>query len=210
MRNTLDRPRLRLSIFGCMFLFIGACTSSTPQNPMDICGVFEDRKSWHRAAKDAESRWGSPLAVSMAFIYQESSFRAKARPERERFLWILPGSRPSSAYGYAQALDSTWQDYIEASGNRRAKRSNFEDAVDFVAWYNAMSQRLSNIPRDDAEQLYLAYHEGNAGYQRRSFREKPWLLEASRNVGENAAHFGWQYEQCANRLNRNWWQRLWS
>ena len=40
----------------------------------------------------------------MSFVYQESSFKADARPEREKILGFIPWFRPSSAVGYSQAL----------------------------------------------------------------------------------------------------------
>lgn len=185
-----------------------ACASSPPSSVADICQVFEDRRAWYRAAKAAERRWNVPMSVNMAFIYQESSFRARAKPERNRFLWIFPGRRPSSAYGYAQALDETWQEYEEKSGNSRASRRNFEDAIDFVAWYNANSTRISNIANDDAMHLYYAYHEGNGGFQRGSYRDKPWLLDAAGRVQANSSRFALQLDSCRRELDKNWFQRL--
>ncbi len=186
----------------------GACVSSPPRNIANVCEIFEDRRAWYRAAIKAESRWQIPVAVNMAFIYQESSFKARAKPRRTRILWVLPGPRPSSAYGYAQALDSTWAEYKRTSGNRRAARSNFADAIDFVAWYNANSRRTSNIGPSDARNLYFAYHEGNGGYQRGTYREKQWLINAANNVQSNAVRFDMQLNDCRDRLGRSWWQRI--
>lgn len=189
-------------------LFMSACASSAPGNVADVCSIFEERRSWYRAAKAAEARWQVPIAVNMAFIYQESSFRARARPERNRILWFLPGRRPSTAYGYAQALDSTWEDYQKRSGNYRASRANFADAIDFVAWYNSNSQRLSGIANTDARNLYYAYHEGNGGFQRDSYRSKEWLLQAANRVQFNAVRFDSQLAGCRSDLHKNWFQRL--
>lgn len=185
-----------------------SCTASQPRNTANVCSIFDDRRSWYKAAKSASDRWGIPIAVNMAFIYQESSFRARAKPERTRILWILPGPRPSSAYGYAQALDSTWNEYESRSGNSRASRRNFDDAIDFVAWYNANSSQLSRIAPNDARNLYLAYHEGNGGYQRGSYREKRWLLDAAAAVQANADRFASQLNSCQSELDKNWLQRL--
>lgn len=187
---------------------ISACVSSTPNNSDNVCKVFEDRRAWYKAAKSAEQRWGSPISVSMAIIYQESSFRARAKPERNRFLWVFPGRRPSSAFGYAQALDSTWADYEQRSGNSRASRSDFADAVDFVGWYNANSIRLSGISNSNARALYFAYHEGNGGYQRGTHHEKRWLLDAAAAVQANANKFNLQLNGCRDELEKNWFQRL--
>lgn len=185
-----------------------ACVAPQPRNIADVCAIFEDRRGWYRAAKRSEQRWGIPISVNMAFIYQESSFRARAKPERSRILWILPGPRPSSAYGYAQALDSTWEDYLRASGNRGASRNNFDDAVDFVAWYNALSNSISGIGASDARNLYYAYHEGNGGYRQETYRDKQWLIEAADRVQSNSSRFDRQLTRCRADLEKNWFQRL--
>ena len=187
---------------------LASCVSTPPRNAANVCSIFEERRAWYRAARDAEQRWGVPIAVNMAFIYQESSFRARAKPERSRFLWIFPGPRPSSAYGYAQALDSTWAEYERASGNGGASRANFADAIDFVGWYNANSNRISNIPRHDARNLYYAYHEGNGGYQRGSHQGKRWLIDAAGRVDSNSSRFAGQLASCQRDLNKNWLQRI--
>ena len=185
-----------------------SCAASPPRDTADVCSIFEERRSWYKAAKASESRWGIPIAVNMAFIYQESSFRSRAKPERTRILWIIPGPRPSSAFGYAQALESTWEDYARASGNHGASRAKFEDAIDFVAWYNAFSNRVSNIDPTDARDLYYAYHEGNGGYQDRSYRGKQWLIDAAARVQSNANRFSTQLDSCQRELDKNWFQRL--
>lgn len=200
------RPRT-ITLLLLMTVLAG-CTASQPRSLGNVCSIFEDRHAWYKAAKASSDRWGIPIAVNMAFIYQESSFSARAKPERTRILWIIPGPRPSSAYGYAQALDSTWEEYEDRSGNRRASRANFRDAVDFVAWYNSISHRSSRIDRHDARNLYLAYHEGNGGYQRGTWREKRWLLDAAANVQANANRFSSQLQGCQRELDKNWFQRL--
>lgn len=202
------QPCSRLLAYGLTAIVLSSCVSSTPNNVDNLCSIFDDRRSWYKAAKSAQQRWGSPIAVSMAIIYQESSFKARAKPPRNRFLWVFPGSRPSSAFGYAQALDSTWEDYEQRSGNGRASRSNFSDAVDFVAWYNANSTRISGISKTDARGLYYAYHEGNGGYQRGTYRDKQWLVDAAGRVQSNSNRFANQLNECRAELDKNWFQRL--
>ena len=156
----------------------------------------------------AEERWGIPTPVNMAFIYQESGFKARAKPARRKFFWVLPGARPSTAFGYAQAVDGTWNDYLEQSGNWDARRDKFADAIDFVGWYNAMSRRINQIPTHDAAHLYFAYHEGNAGYARGTYREKSWLLNTGSRVQQNSERFNAQFTECQEGLDKNWFQRL--
>jgi hypothetical protein len=191
-------------------LLLGACASSPPANTSNLCSVFENRRAWFLAARDAQERWTVPIPVTMAFIQQESGFRARARPPRTRILGFIPGPRPSNAFGYAQALESTWGDYVEATGNRFASRSDFADAVDFIGWYNSNSYRINGIRRDDAYSLYLAYHEGNTGFARRSFADKAWLIDVANKVQANTNLYERQFAQCERELGRRWYERIFS
>jgi hypothetical protein len=202
--------RLFARLFAIGYLLLLTACASTPQNAGNICALFEDKDDWFRAARKAEQRWNVPIPVSMAFIQQESGFAARAKPARRKLLGFIPGPRPSSAFGFAQAQDSTWDDYRKFSGNGIARRSNFADAVDFVAWYNNMSYRINNIARDDAYNLYLAYHEGNAGFSRRTYEGKPAVLSVARKVQANALVYQQQFQECERELGKNWFERLFS
>lgn len=190
------------------YVFLYGCISSQPNDIDNICSMFEEKRNWYSSAQSAEKRWGIPIAVNMAVIYQESSFKARARPNRSKFLWVLPGRRPSSAYGYAQALDSTWNDYKKFSGNKNASRNNFSDAIDFVGWYNSNSRRINSIDYFDAKNFYLAYHEGNSGFARQSYKEKQWLINAANRVQRNSEIFSSQLKNCENELSKGWLWRL--
>ena len=106
-----------------------SCATSPPSTTQDICKIFKEKKSWYRAAKKTEKRWKIPISVSMAFIKQESSFVADAKPPRTRLLGFIPWKRKSSAKGYAQAIDGTWDLYIKERGGWFTERNDFEDAV---------------------------------------------------------------------------------
>ena len=97
-----------------------SCTSAPPQDPDNICNIFKEKRSWYKAAKRTEDRWKLPPYVLMSFIFQESSYQAKIRPEREKLFGVIPWTRPSSAKGYSQPLVSTWEDYKKETGNRLA------------------------------------------------------------------------------------------
>lgn len=193
-----------LLVFGPLALMYG-CASTPPSSLDNVCHIFDERRSWYKAAKKAEERWGTPIPISMAFIHQESRFVAKARPPRRKFLWVIPGPRPSSAYGYSQAKKSTWKWYQSATGNGWAGRSNFADAVDFIGWYNAETQRRNKVAAQDAYNLYLAYHEGHGGFERRSFQSKDWLKSVATKVSARSQNYAQQLESCRRDLDRRRW-----
>jgi hypothetical protein len=185
---------------------LAGCVSQPPAQPDDICEIFTEKRGWYRAAQRTEARWGTPVHVQMAFTHRESSYVARARPPRTRLLWILPGPRPSSAYGFAQATDAAWSDYLRDTGRSRASRTNFADAMDFIGWYNDVSHRRLGIRKDDAYQLYLAYHEGHGGYARGSWRNKPNVQRYASLVRDRAAGYRQQLDGCEARLKRRrWW-----
>ena len=176
--------KIAFSIFIVFSLF--ACASKPPAFTEDVCLIFTEKKSWYKAAKKSEENWNIPISVSMAFIKQESSFVANARPERTQLLGFIPWKRKSSARGYAQAIDGTWEMYLEETGGWFKQRNDFNDAVDFIGWYNNKSAKELGISRDDARALYLAYHEGIAGFKKGNHRSKPWLLGVADEVNNQS------------------------
>ena len=90
-------------------LLLTACSTPQPKNIKNVCSMYDEYYDWYLAADTVEQRWGIPPHVTMAFIYQESKFIDDARPPWQWFMWIIPMGRASSAYGYAQALDGTWE-----------------------------------------------------------------------------------------------------
>jgi len=179
-----------------------SCASGPPSDPDDLCSIFRQKRGWYRAAQHSTERWGVPEAVQLAIIHQESRFIAGARPPRTRILWIFPGPRPSSAYGYGQILDGTWEEYRRSVGRSGAERDDFGDVTDFIGWYAESAHRRAGVTKNDAGALYLAYHEGVGGYSRGSHREKPWLGKVARKVSNRAARYQTQYDGCRERLDR--------
>lgn len=191
-----------LIVIAC--LFVTACATRPPENVVNICEIFEDKGGWYKAARKSEKRWGTPIHVQMAIIRQESTFRFNARPPRRKLLGFIPWTRPSDAYGYAQALDSTWKAYQKDTGRRFAERDDFDDAIDFVGWYTANSAK-AGISKWDPYNQYLAYHEGVGGWKRGTHRRKGWLKEAARKVDYRAKEWGAQLKGCEEQLDRGWW-----
>lgn len=185
-------------------MLLTGCSVPPPKNPNNLCEIFTEKTRWYKYAKKASERWDSTIPVIMAIMYQESAFNRFAKPPRKKILWILPGPRPSSAFGYAQALPSTWDWYLRESDRQAASRNSFADAADFIAWYNKKSQQLSRIKADDAYSLYLAYHEGQGGFNKGSHQQKEWLKAVAGKVSRRAIRYRTQLETCQDKLDRNW------
>ena len=144
----------------------------------------------------------------MAIMHQESRFRAHAQPPRNKILWILPGARPSDAYGYAQAIQDTWNLYKRSTGQTLVSRANFADAIDFIAWYNNHSVTRLNIEPTNAKELYLAYHEGWDGYKNSTWKDKEWLIPVAEKVHRRMELYQSQLDGCEHYLRGTWWARI--
>lgn len=140
------------------------------------------------------------MHIPMAFMYQESTFRAKAKPPRRKLLGFIPWSRLSSAYGYAQAIDGTWNQYLRSTGDYWRVRHDFADATDFIHWYIQFLSKQNGVSTADAYSLYLNYHEGPAGYARKSYTKKPWLMKVATGVQIRSQTYHAQYAQCRESL----------
>ena len=180
-------------------MILGSCSGNggpAPSNQTDACSILEQRRGWHRDLLESEAKYGIPVPVMMATIWKESSFRARAKPSRTYAFGSIPTGRRSSAYGYSQALDGTWEWYQDETGNHRGDRDDFDDAVDFIGWYLDRSNRVNGIAKDDAYNLYLSYHEGHSGFQRGTYNSKQWLINTAREVQAMATRYESQLPFC--------------
>ena len=73
-----------------------------------------------------------------------------AKPERQKLFKIIPYKRPSSSFGYSQAVKGTWEQYKNETGNKLATRARFKDSVDFIGWYTDKTESLLKISKQDA------------------------------------------------------------
>lgn len=188
-------------------LLLTGCASAPPENREDVCDIFKEKRGWYKEARKSSKRWGAPIPVMMSFVYQESGFRAGAKPPRRKILWVIPGPRPASAKGYSQAIDETWSEYKKATGRWVASRGNFGDAIDFVGWYIDQSHRVNRVPKHDAYYGYLAYHEGQGGFARQTYKNKNWLLDAANQVSRRSEHYSAQLKGCEKSLRAPWFLR---
>jgi hypothetical protein len=187
---------LRASI---LLMFLASCGGgnfSAPRNLDNACAIAAERPHYMRAMLATERRWGVPVHVQMATFHQESKFIGNARTPHRYTLGVIPMGRQSSAYGYSQALDGTWEEYQRDVGGRGARRDRIDDAADFMGWYMDLSSRNLGISKSDAQSQYLAYHEGRSGFARQSYLQKPWLMDVSARVAQRAEMYRAQLATC--------------
>lgn len=174
----------------------GGGNFSAPRQLDNACAIAAERPAYMRAMRATERKWGVPVHVQMATMYQESKFIGDARTPHQYALGVIPIGRQSSAFGYSQALDGTWEEYQQATGNRRARRDNIRDATDFMGWYMHGSQQRLGLSKHDAGRQYLAYHEGRGGYARGSYNQKPWLIRVAGQVSQRSEMYRQQLAAC--------------
>jgi len=181
-------------------LLVASCGGSQNSAPSDLdnaCSILKQRPGYLKAFRKAEKKWGVPVHVQMATIYQESKFVSDARTPFRYAMGVIPMGRQSSAFGYSQALDGTWDEYRSDQNRRTAKRDRISDATDFMGWYMTQTRERNGIPLDDARNQYLAYHEGHTGFSRRSYTRKPWLVRVSGEVGARSQTYQAQLLSCS-------------
>ena len=183
-----------------LLVLVAACgsgdRSGAPRNLDNACSILDQRPGYLNAFKRTERRWGVPVHVQMATIYQESKFISDARTPFRYSLGVIPMGRQSSAFGYSQALDGTWDEYRQEPGRRSARRARINDATDFMGWYMNKSRDRNGIPLTDARNQYLAYHEGHTGFARGSYNNKSWLVRVAREVGQRSQSYQFQLTSC--------------
>ena len=189
---------LRASV---LLLLLAACGGgssqfSAPRDLDNACAIVRERPQYFSAMKATERRWGVPIAVQMATIHQESKFIGNAQTPHKFALGVIPMGRQSSAYGYSQALDGTWEEYQQDQNRRGARRDRISDATDFMGWYMTQSEQRLGISKSNAQDQYLAYHEGRTGFSRQSYLAKPWLVDVAARVQRRSEMYGQQLVSC--------------
>jgi len=189
---------------GILSIVLTGCATSVippPENVENVCSIFQEKDGWYQHALDSEKKWGAPPHVLMAIVRHESRFVDNARPPRKTFLGVIPLGRPTTAYGYCQAVNGTWENYLEDTGNQSAERVNFRDAIDFVGWYTNVSFEKLGISKIDGYNQYLAYHEGHVGYSQQSYKKKAWLMRVAKRVQSTADVYASQLASCREQLD---------
>ena len=183
-----------------IFFLVSAC-SSIPQNTSDSCSIFNERYLWYKYAKKTEQKWGTPIYLQLAIIKMESDFDWLAKPERQKIFKVIPYKRPSSSFGYSQAVKGTWHQYKKETNNKLATRARFKDSVDFIGWYTNKTEKLLKISKKDVFRQYLAYHEGWGNYK--NYKNNKKVIILAKKVSNQASKYRKQLKKCQKRLNKN-------
>jgi hypothetical protein len=72
--------------------------------------------------------------------------------------------------------------------------------MDFIGWYTNVSHDELGISKQDGYNQYLAYHEGQVGYSRKSHNKKGWLLRVAQKVHNTSELYALQLRDCRDEL----------
>jgi hypothetical protein len=183
-----------------ILIFLSSC-SSIPKNTSDSCSIFNERYLWYKHTKKVEKKWGTPIYIQLAIIKMESDFDWLAKPPRKKIFKIVPFKRPSSSFGYSQAVKGTWEQYKKETGNKLASRARFKDSVDFIGWYTNKTESILKISKKDAFKQYLAYHEGWGNFKH--YRKNKKVISLAKKVEKQSHIYKKQLSKCKNSLNKN-------
>ena len=183
-----------------LFFLLTGC-SSIPSNTGNSCSIFDERYLWYKYTKKVEQKWGTPIYIQLAIIKMESDFDWLAKPARQKIFKVIPFKRPSSSFGYSQAVKGTWEQYKKETGNKLAARVRFKDSVDFIGWYTNKTEKILKISKEDAFRQYLAYHEGWGNYK--YYKNNKKVIGLANKVENQSKIYKQQLLKCKNLLNKN-------
>ena len=190
---------LRNKLFILTFFLVTSC-SSIPTNTANSCSIFNERYLWYKHTKKVEQKWGTPIYIQLAIIKMESDFDWLAKPPRHKIFKVIPYKRPSSSFGYSQAVKGTWEQYKKETGNNLAIRVRFKDSVDFIGWYTNKTESILKISKKDAFKQYLAYHEGWGNFK--NYKQNNKVIKLAKKVEKQSNIYKKQLFKCKNSLNK--------
>ncbi len=189
---------IKKSLILFIIFFLSAC-SSIPKNASNSCSIFEEKYLWYKHAKKTEKKWGTPVYLQLAIIKMESSFDRFAKPPRQKLFKVVPYKRPSSSFGYSQAVKGTWKQYKEETGNKYATRARFKDSVDFIGWYTNKTEKILKVSKNDSFKHYIAYHEGWGNFK--NYKSNKKVINLAKRVEKQSNIYKQQLAECKNSLS---------
>ena len=184
-----------------IFFFIVSC-SSIPKNSANACQLFGERYFWYKNAKKSSERYNVPVHIILAFINKESGFNRWAKPKRTKIFKIIPYKRPSSSFGYSQAVKKTWELYKTETNNPLALRARFKDSVMFIGWYMTKTNKINKIPLNDPYRQYLNYYLGWGDYKNKVYEKDKKAIIFAKSVEKQSKIYKNQLRECQKKLDR--------
>ena len=185
-----------------IFFFIASC-SSVPKYPQNACKIFGEKYFWYKHTKKSSETYGVPTYVILAFINKESGFNRFAKPKRSKLFKIIPYKRPSSSFGYSQAVKKTWELYKTETDNPLALRTRFKDSVMFIGWYISKTKKINKIPVNDSYRQYLNYYLGWGNYAKKVYKTDKKSIIFAKSVEKQSKIYKSQLSECQKSLDKN-------
>ena len=188
-------------IYFIIFFFIVSCTS-IPRNPSNACKLFGERYLWYKHVKKSSEMYGAPIHIILAFVNKESGFNRWAKPKRTKLFKVIPYKRPSSSFGYSQAVKKTWELYKTETDNPLALRARFKDSVLFIGWYMSKTNKINKIPLNDSYRQYLNYYLGWGNYAQKVYKTDKKAIIFAKSVQKQSNIYRNQLKECQKGLDR--------
>jgi len=189
-------------IFFFILIFITSC-SSVPKYPQNACKIFGENYLWYKSIAKSSKKYGAPVHIILAFVNKESGFNRWAKPKRTKLFKVIPYKRPSSSFGYSQAVNKTWELYKTETNNPLALRARFRDSVFFISWYISKTNKINKIPLNDAYRQYLNYYLGWGNYSKKVYETDKKAIIYAKNVEKQSKIYKSQLRECQKSLDRN-------
>ena len=184
-----------------LLFFLSAC-SSVPKYPQNACKIFGQKYLWYKSAKKSSDTYGAPIHIILAFVNKESGFNRWAKPKRKRLFKIIPYKRPSSSFGYSQAVNKTWELYKTETNNPLALRTRFKDSAMFIGWYMNKTNKINKIPFNDPYRQYLNYYLGWGSYSKGAYKKDKKAIILAKNVEKQSNTYRRQLIECQKILDK--------
>ena len=188
-------------LFFFIFLLVASC-SSVPKNPQNACKIFGENYLWYKSIQKSSKKYGAPAHIILAFVDKESGFNRWAKPKRTKLFKVVPYKRPSSSFGYSQAVKKTWELYKTETNNPLALRARFKDSVMFIGWYISKTNKINKIPRSDAYRQYLNYYLGWGNYAKKIYKTDKKAVIFAKSVEKQSKIYKNQLRECQKSLDR--------
>ncbi len=190
-------------IYLIIFLFLVSC-NTFPKHPQNACKIFGQNYLWYKSIKKSSEAYGAPIHIILAFVNKESGFHRWAKPPRKKIFKVIPYKRPSSSFGYSQAVKKTWELYKSETNNPLALRTRFTDSVNFISWYMHKTNKINKIPLNDPYRQYLNYYLGWGNYAKKVYKTDKNAIIYAKKVQEQSKIYKKQLTECQKNLNNKY------